>query len=313
MSWPKCLAVGLMALIGLGGSAQAGSPADAPTPIALWPGKVPDPLPVPGPETETLRTEHLIAGRPWTAVTNITQPTMTVYPPTSGQTGAAVVVMPGGGFHVLAMDLEGTEVCDWLTSRGITCVLLKYRVPSPTYDWHCDCRPDNLAIPRLALEDAQRAIRLLRQQASRYGIQPDKIGVLGFSAGGYLVASISTQYARRLYPPVDEADRQSARPDFAIALYPGHLVTKTGKLNPNVPVTANTPPTFLLHAGDDPVDKVKNTQLYYAALQAHAVPAELHLYAQGGHAFGLRPSALPISGWPRLVEGWLQSIGIVPG
>ena len=150
---------------------------------------------------------------------------MTVYSPKGRNTGVAVVVFPGGGFEGLAIDLEGTEVCDWLTSKGITCVLLKYRVPSLPYDWHCDCRPNGLVKSTLPLEDAQRTMGLLRFHAAERNIDPHKIGVLGFSAGGYLVAEISTNFEHRLYTPVDAADKESCRPDFAVNVYPGHLWT----------------------------------------------------------------------------------------
>lgn len=300
----------ILFVVGVHANVYSASPSDSPKQIALWPDKVPDEMPVPGAETEK-RSDTLIAGQPMTTVTNITKPTMTIYAPKGKDTGAAVVVFPGGGFQILALDLEGTEVCDWLTTQGVTCILLKYRVPSLTYDWRCDCRPDNLAIPKQALEDAQRTIRWVRHQAKTLEVDPQKIGVLGFSAGGYLVASISANFDRRLYAPVDEIDKVSARPDFAIALYPGHLIAKNGKLNPNVPVSRKTPPTFLLQAEDDPVDDVANSLTYYAALKKNAVPVEMHLYAQGGHAFGLRQTRLPITGWPRLVDAWLQTIGMV--
>jgi acetyl esterase/lipase len=279
--------------------------------MPLWPGKAPDLQAVPGPESMTVDTAHLLAGKPVTALTNITRPTMTVYAPKGTNTGAAVVVFPGGGFQILAMDLEGTEVCDWLASAGITCVLLKYRVPSKPYDWHCDCRPHNLQVPVPALQDAQRALSLVRFHAAEWRIDPHRIGVLGFSAGGFLVAEVSTRFAHRAYAPVDAADKESIRPDFAVAVYPGHLATDKQALNPNVPVTRETPPTFLVQAEDDNVDGVKQSLVYYAALKNAVVPVEMHLYAQGGHAFGLRPTALPITHWPRLVEDWLHTIGML--
>ena len=288
-------------------------PAPGHVQVPLWPGKVPDAQPMPGPEYVDTEKKELVAGQPWVYAANIAQPTLTVYAPKGGNTGAAVVVFPGGGFEVLAMDLEGTEVCDWLTSRGITCVLLKYRVPSLPFDWHCKCRPDDLVVPTQALEDAQRALGLVRLNAKQWHIDPHKVGVLGFSAGGYLVASISTHYQHRLYAPVDAADAESCRPDFAVAVYPGHLVKDDGKLNPNVPVSADTPPTFLVQAEDDGVDGVQQSLTYFAALKQAGVPTEMHLYAQGGHAFGLRPTKLPISRWPQLVEQWLKTIGVTPG
>jgi acetyl esterase/lipase len=238
---------------------------------------------------------------------------MTVFSPKGRNTGAAVVVFPGGGYQILAIDLEGTEVCDWLTSKGITCVLLKYRVPNsgPSWSQACGCYLDTKS--SMALEDAQRTVRLVRFHASDWHIDPQKVGVLGFSAGGHLAAAISTHFKQRLYPVVDAADKESCRPDFAVALYPGHLWISDGKLelNPNVPVTRETPPTFLLQAEDDDVDNVNNSLVYYVALKNAGVPVEMHLYAHGGHAFGMRATQFPITGWPRLVERWLKSIGMI--
>lgn len=297
---------------------QAQTPAWQPSPgytqVPIWPGPVPDAQPVPGPEdAKTTGKDDTVAGKPYVWVKNVTRPTMTLYSPTGKNTGVAVVVFPGGGFEGLAIDLEGTEVCDWLTSKGITCVLLKYRAPSLPYDWHCDCRPHSgLTKSTLPLEDAQRTMGLLRSHAAEWHIDPHKIGVLGFSAGGYLVAEISTDFARRLYRPVDAADTESCRPDFAVAVYPGHLWIggETYALNPNVPVTRQTPPTFLVQAEDDNVDGVNQSVAYYIALKKAGVPVEMHLYAQGGHAFGLRRSELPITRWPQLMETWLETIGI---
>jgi len=298
------------------GSLSAQTPAWQPSPghtqVAIWPGVVPDAAAVvaAGPETAEMST-NLIAGKPWQFVGNVSRPTMTVYSPSGKNTGAAVVVFPGGGYEILAIDLEGTEVCDWLTAKGITCVLLKYRVPG------AHLSPESGAYPKspMALEDAQRTVGLVRFHAEKWHIDPHKIGVLGFSAGGHLVAAISTNFEKRLYTAVDAADKESCRPDFAVALYPGHLLENTSKefeLNPYVPVTGQTPPTFLLQATDDPVDTVQNSLVYYIALKNAGVPVEMHLYAQGGHAFGLRRTELPITGWPQLVEAWLGTIGIIP-
>lgn len=288
------------------------SPGD--TQIPIWPKEPPDAQAVPGPEVLEPPDDFRIAGKPVAGVTNVTRPTMTVYlPKRKKNTGIAVVVFPGGGFEGLAMDLEGTEVCDWLTSKGITCVLLKYRVPSLPYDWRCKCRPDGYVTPTLALEDAQRTMGLVRFHAAEWHINPQKIGVIGFSAGGYLVAEISTKFEQRLYPPVDEADKASCRPDFAVGIYPGHLGKrdKNFELNPNVPVTPQTPPTFLLQAEDDHVDSVNDSLAYYVSLKNAGVPVEMHLYAQGGHAFGLRRTKFPITRWPELVEMWLRTIGMI--
>jgi len=163
----------------------------------------------------------------------------------------------------------------------------------------------------MALEDAQRTVGLVRFHAAKYHIDPHKIGVLGFSAGGHLSADISTHFDKRLYPAVDAADKESCRPDFAVALYPGHLWINKFELNPDVPVTRHTPPTFLLQAENDPVDSVNNSLVYYIALKKAGVPVEMHLYAEGKHAFGLRPTKFPITRWPQLVETWLGTIGMI--
>jgi acetyl esterase/lipase len=255
---------------------------------------------------------------------------MTVYSPKGKNTGAAVVVFPGGGYQVLAIDLEGTEVCDWLTSKGITCVLLKYRVTD------VGPYPKSGPYPEspMALEDAQRAVGLVRFHAAEWQVDPHKIGVLGFSAGGHLVAAMSTHFEKRLYPAVDAADKESCRPDFAAAIYPGHLslsaaewdakqgakklvvphsatADKEYALNPDLHITSRTPPTFLLQAEDDDVDNVDDSLAYYIALKNAGVPVEMHLYAQGRHAFGLRRTKFPVTEWPQLVDIWLETIGMI--
>jgi acetyl esterase/lipase len=293
----------------------AWQPAPGHRQLPIWPGAIPDAAPAPGPEDMTVRDDRPVAGRPWIEVDNVTQPTMTVYSPKGGNTGAAVVVFPGGGYRALAIDLEGTEVCDWLTSIGVTCVLLKYRVPGSGPHW--DSVRNRRVIPRIhtALQDAQRTVGLVRRRAAEWNIDPHRIGVLGFSAGGHLVAAVST-HPQRIYAPVDGADTESCRPDFAVALYPGHMSVNykadLSTLNPTIRVTGRTPPTFLVHAQDDPVDPVEFSLLYHAALIRAGVPVEMHLYAQGGHAFGLRPTRFPITGWPALVETWLGTIGMIP-
>jgi len=298
----------------------AGEPATAPgqtawqpsaghTQVPIWPGAIPNARivgrEVSGTVVDSAGRPKLVGGKPWIYVDSVSQPTMTVYAPAGTSTGAAVVVFPGGGYNVLAIDLEGTEACDWLTSRGITCVLLKYRVPCRKTGPYRDCLT--------ALQDAQRTIGLVRFQAARWHIDPRKIGVLGFSAGGHMVAVVSTHFAKRRYPAVDAADTVSCRPDFAIALYPGHLAASARHvtLNPDIRVTARTPPTFLVQAEDDPVDPVANSITYHAALRQAGVPVEMHLYATGGHAFGLRRTNFPITDWPRLAERWLGTIGII--
>ena len=304
----KPLIFALLVVLAFGsGSAPADSwqPSAGHKQAPIWPG-VP-----PGPgadknlaEDATIDKDEWIGGKHVIAVRNVSRPTMTVYSPSGKNTGAAVVVFPGGGYDILAIDLEGTEVCDWLTSIGVTCVLLKYRVPETKFGPYRSSR--------MALEDAQRTVGLVRFHAADWHIDPHKIGVLGFSAGGHMVAAMSTQYEPRLYPAVDAADKESCRPDFAVALYPGHLWGHDEfKLNPNIHVTRETPPTFLLQAEDDRVDPVEHSLVYYRALKKAKVPVEMHLYAQGGHAFGLRRTKLPITRWPQLVETWLGTIGMI--
>jgi acetyl esterase/lipase len=307
-------------------------PSPGHTQIPIWPGDAPDPQPVKGPEIAGSDPSFLIAGKTAVGVDNVTRPTMTVYAPNGANTGAAIVVFPGGGYQTLAIDLEGSEVCDWLVTRGITCVLLKYRVTSIGQYPKSGPYPES----PMALEDAQRTIGLLRHRATEWNIDPHKIGVLGFSAGGHLVVAITNHFDRRIYAPMDEADRESCRPDFGVAIYPGHLsrsaaeydanlgkekfalpprdalstVDKNLGLNPDLHPTSRTPPTFLLQAEDDHVDSVYDSLSYYVALKKAGVPAEIHLYAQGNHAFGLRHTELPITDWPQLVERWLKTIGI---
>jgi acetyl esterase/lipase len=284
--------------------------------VPIWPGAIPDAQPAAGPEfAETSGPGELIGGRRSTGINNVSRPTMTVYSPKGKNTGVAMVVFPGGGYSMLAIDLEGTEVCDWLTAKGVTCVLLKYRVPDSGPAWHDDCKCNIRPKAPTALEDAQRTVGLVRFHAAEWGIDPHRIGVLGFSAGGHLVADISTHFTRRAYRRVDAADDVSCRPDFAVAVYPGHMTehtTRQWELNPLVPVGAQTPTTFLVQAEDDNVDGVKQALTYYIALKKAGVPVEMHLYAHGGHAFGLRPTKLPITHWPALVETWLGTIGVLP-
>ena len=274
--------------------------------VRLWPGAAPGASAEPAAEADTTTSkDNLIAGRPLVRLGNVSVPTLTLYKTDNG--GAkpvpAVVVFPGGGYSILAIDLEGTEVCDWLTAKGITCVLVKYRVPgSGPY-------PKSTA----ALEDAQRAMGLVRQHAEEWGIDPQRIGVLGFSAGGHLAAAISTHFDHRLFDPVDAADTLSCRPDFAVIVYPGYLALAEENFapNPEINPTANTPPTFIVQAEDDPVH-VENAVVYFMALKNAKVSSELHIYAQGGHGYGLRRTALPITAWPQEVETWLHTIKVLP-
>jgi acetyl esterase/lipase len=273
-------------------------------PIPLWPGGAPGEQPGPGNEKDTTTEKsNLVAGKRVARIGGITNPTLQVYSPAKEKnTGAAVVVFPGGGYSILALDLEGTEVCEWLNSIGVTGVLLKYRVP-----------PHPGAVRYAApLQDAQRAVRLVRSHAQEWGIDAARVGVLGFSAGGHLAAASSTNYDAETYPAGDAADKLSARPDFAVIVYPGYLTVKAegDKVSPELKVTAQTPPTFLVQAEDDPV-RVENSVFYFMALKNAKVPAEMHLFAAGGHGYGLRPTALPVTHWPTLVARWMHIIGVL--
>jgi acetyl esterase/lipase len=249
-----------------------------------------------------------------TASENVSRPTMTIYRAKGRNSGAALMVYPGGGYQGLAVGLEGTDVCDWATRLGMTCAVLRYRVPQT---WWRDGRQRE-PTPFLPLQDAERAMGLLRQRAASLGVDPHKIGAVGFSAGGHLVTAISNATGRS-YKAVDAADALSARPDFAMPIYPGHLWSGNGGRGADAvalfdfdPVRRDAPPTFIVQAEDDPVDDVRNSISYFLALKAAKVPAEMHLYAHGGHAFGLRPTDQPITHWPALAESWLRTIGMLP-
>jgi acetyl esterase/lipase len=280
-------------------------PAPGHVTLNIWPGAVPGaPANPPAEADTTTEKDNLIAGRPLIRLGNVSVPTLTLYNAKQGVSGAgpAVVVFPGGGYNILAIDLEGTEVCDWFTSAGVNCVLLKYRVPKT------GPYPKSPA----ALQDAQRAMGLVREHAQEWGIDPKRVGVLGFSAGGHLAATLSTHYEQRVYDPIDAADKLSCRPDFAVVVYPGYLALadKNFAPNPDINPTADTPPTFIVQAEDDPVH-VENAVVYFLALKNAKVPAELHIYAQGGHGYGLRRTALPVTTWPQAVETWLHTIGVL--
>lgn len=325
-----CVAAILLVLTQACGSASS-LPSPAPTAssktgpaateVPLWPAGLAIARPeVSGPET-VVHGDRLIGGRTITAIQNVTRPTMTIYPVQGRNSHAALMVYPGGGYQALAMDLEGSDVCDWATARGITCVVVKYRVPQTWnhYDadghWLYQHQPK----PFLPLQDAQRAMVLLRQRAGAWGVDPHKIGVVGFSAGGHLVTAISNA-AALTYTPVDAADRLGARPDFAMPIYPGHLWSAKASGSPDRaalyafdPVRADAPPTFIVQAEDDPIDDVRNAVAYFLALRAKKVPVEMHIYAHGGHAFGLRPTDQPITRWPALAQTWMRTIGMLDG
>ncbi len=278
-------------------SLLAGQSATPLVTLPLWP----EPATAGAHEVDTTKSgDELVGGKRVVRLTGVTSPTIAVYPaPSDHNSGTAVVVFPGGGYRILAMDLEGTEVCHWLNSTGVTCVLLEYRVPDAgPYPQHTQ-----------DLADAQRAVRLTREHAVNWKVNNDRVGVLGFSAGGHLAAVLSNHPNESVYKTTDAADQLSARPDFVIMIYPGLLVHPPNlqELGSEVKPLADTPPTFLVQAEDDPVH-VENTLLYYAALKQNNVPAEMHVFAQGRHGYGLRPTALPVTKWPALATEWLRTI-----
>lgn len=282
--------------------------------VPLWPANVPLGKPDSGDRPEaTGNGSPLVGGRRWHWASYVTRPTMTVFRPEGRNTGATLLVLPGGGFRAVAMDLEGTEVCDWAVRQGMTCVVLKYRTPQvwPNRNGKQQ-RPEVL----LALEDAQRAISLLRQQASVYGIDPDRIGVIGFSAGAYLAANMSNT-DERTYALTDAADQQSPRPDFAVIAYTARMLDNsrsrnTLDLQPWVTISPKAPPTLIIHAMDDTVDDIRQPLAYALALNDVGVPVDMRVYARGGHAFGLRPTTdFVTTDWPNQVKTWLTSTGVL--
>ncbi len=275
------------------------------TVIPLWPNGAPGRRADLGPETNsTTPKDNRPADREVIRLTNITSPTLTVYRPSDEKnSGAAVIVFPGGGYRILAFDLEGTEICEWLNSIGVTALLVKYRVPEAA------------GVPRYQapLQDAQRAMGLVRTHAAEWKLDPQRIGVLGFSAGGHLSATLLQNSAQRTYPRVDAADDANCRPDYAILIYPAYLsvADKGQEIAPEVQPAASTPPLFIVQAEDDH-SFVPGTLLYYRALVSAKVSAELHIYETGGHGYGLRPTSAPVTGWPHLAEAWLRLHHFIP-
>jgi len=276
----------------------------APAPLKLWPGTAPGEKGDIGEEKDmTKPTDGKPGGKVIIRLGNVSQPTITVYaPPADKANGAAVIVCPGGGYSILALDLEGTEVCEWLNSIGVTGVLLKYRVPKRA----------GLEKYTAPLQDAQRAIGLVRSHAKEWHLDPARIGILGFSAGGHLAAAASNNYETRTYPHVDEADDASCRPDFSILIYPAYLTVKDqgDKIAPELPITGKTPPTFIVMAEDDPV-RVENAIYYTLALKNAKVPCELHVYPTGGHGYGLRPNGQEVTTWPQRAAEWMGARGLL--
>lgn len=285
-------------------AATTGLAAAPAAPIPLWPKEAPGEKGGLGEEKDTTGAKGgLVAGKSVIRLGNVSQPTLTIYRPTKDKdTGAAVIICPGGGYNILAYDLEGSEICEWLNSIGVTGVLLKYRVPK---------RP-GLEKHTAALQDAQRAVGLVRSRATELGLDPKRIGILGFSAGGHLAAAACNNFDKRTYEPVDDADKASCRPDFAFLIYPAYLTVKEqgDKVSPELPITANTPQTFLAMTQDDGV-RVESALFYYLALKQAKVPAELHLYPTGGHGYGLRPSTHGVTTWPKRAEEWMAARGLL--
>jgi acetyl esterase/lipase len=280
-------------------TANLGSAGEPLAPISIWPKEAPGEKGDIGPEEQ----QPMKPGDATIRITNVTRPTITIYRPAADKnTGAAVVICPGGGYRILAFNKEGTEVAEWLNSIGVTGIVLKYRVPARK-------ERERHAAP---LEDVQRAMGIVRQRAKEWDIDPTRIGVMGFSAGGHLSAAVSNNYGERTYEKVDDADQVSCRPDFALLIYPAYLTTSAQNhaLAPELKVTGNTPRTFLAQTQDDGV-RVECSVFYYLALKEAKVPAEMHLYPSGGHGYGLRPSEHAVSTWPDRAERWMRSLGVL--
>lgn len=269
-------------------------------PIRLWPNGAPGEIANGLPEKDNTKpTDARPGDRSVIRLTNVSDPTITIYSPAKeSNSGAAVIVCPGGGYSILAMDIEGTEICDYLNSIGITAVLLKYRVPA------------KLGQPRYQapLQDAQRALGWIRFNANKWGIDTGRIGIMGFSAGGHLSATASTNYNKRTYDAIDAADQTSCRPNFVVLVYPAYLTMKDDgdKVAPELFINNNTPPTLLIQTEDDPV-RVEGSLFYYLALKKEKVPAEMHLYAAGGHGYGMRKTGTGIATWPKQMKEWFQT------
>lgn len=268
-------------------------------PIVLFPGGAPGEK---GNLTEKADTDGgKTGGETVLRVTNVSEPTITVYnAPIEIASGSAVIVCPGGGYNILAYDLEGDEVCEWLNSLGITAVLLKYRVP----------RREGLEKHAAPLQDVQRAIGYVRANAEKMELDPARIGVMGFSAGAHLSATVSNNFQQRTYPPVDDADKVSCRPDFCLLVYPAYLDGPNFTVAPELKITNQTPPTLIIQAEDDK-NYINSSLFYYYALKEAGVPAWMHLYSKGGHGYGLRDTGAAVNEWPDRAEDWFREIGII--
>jgi acetyl esterase/lipase len=284
--------------------------ADQPKLIEIWPGKAPDETGTIGPErwrmSPQLDRKQVEVTESTRMLTDVSRPTLTIYHATpSKNIRTAMLICPGGGYWNLYWQLEGEEVAEWLNSLGINGVILKYRVPR---------RPDEPKgePARRPLQDAQRAVSLLRSKAKDLGIDPNRIGIIGFSAGGHLAIATATSFEKRAYEPIDEVDQVSCRPDFAILAYPGYLKAKDkDELAPGLSIPSGTPPVFLAHGGDDLISPPEQSVVLYLALKRAGVPAELHIYATAAHDFGVRPSNHPCSTWTQSCAHWLRHQGFL--
>jgi len=267
--------------------------------VKLWPGKAPG-------ETKEIGPERYLEAKKGQLevkrLTDVSEPTIAIYaPPADKANGTAVIVSPGGGYSILAIEHEGTQVCEWFNTLGVTAVLLKYRVPKRAMQM-----PENLA----ALQDAQRAVSLVRSMATELKIDPARVGILGFSAGGNL-AAWTCLTKKPMYDKIDAVDEKfSHEPNFGILVYPAYIVDKAGVLKPEFEVKKDSPPMFFAHSSDDGVTSEGSVALYLA-LKKNGVPAELHLYASGGHGYGMKKSAHPCSSWPDRAGDWLKSRGLL--
>lgn len=290
--------------------AQPGQAAERPRVVDLWPGKAPDETGGIGAEmsrmSPRLSREKVEVTEPTRMVTNVTKPTLTIYRPAKDKdTGAAMLICPGGGYWNLYWQLEGEEVAEWLNSLGVTGIILKYRVPRRPGEPERDPA-------RRPLQDAQRAVRLVRSNTKSWGIDPERIGMVGFSAGGHLALATATSFDKRTYQPTDTIDKLSCRPNFAVLVYPGYLKAKDkDELAPGLRIPANTPPVFLAHGGADIISEPEHSVLMYLALKRAGVPAELHIYAGAAHDFGVRKSDRPCSTWTCSCAEWLKEQGFL--
>jgi acetyl esterase/lipase len=286
--------------------------ADMPTVVELWTGNVPDETGTIGPEMVRMSPRHtrkeVEVTEPTRLVTNVTRPTLTLYRPAKEKdTGAAILICPGGGYWNLYWELEGEEVAHWLNAQGVTGIILKYRVPR---------RPDEPKgePARRPLQDAQRAISLVRSKAKEWGIDPERIGIVGFSAGGHLAIATATSFEKRTYEPIDAIDKISCRPDFAIPIYSGYLKAKDkDEIAPGLRIPKETPPVFLAHGGDDIESPPEHSVLMYLALKKAGIPAELHIYARATHDFGVRKNDNPCSTWTQACATWMRHQGFLKG